>query len=78
MAAMAEQNSCVAGMKEGACLEPGRSCGADGSRGADGSLEARQRGAERCWQARLAPPQPCTAGGAGSRGMADSPSKAVF
>lgn len=72
MAAMAEQNSCVAGMKEGACLEPGRSCGADGSR------EARQRGAEGCWQARLAPPQPCSAGGAGSRGMADSPSKAVF
>lgn len=70
---MAEQNSCTAGMKEGACPEPGRSCRADGSR------ETRQRGAEGCWQARLARPQPCSAGGGGGggRGMAVSPSKAV-
>lgn len=66
---MAELNSCVTRKKEGACLEPSRACRENG-RG-----EAGRRGAEGCWRAGIAPPQPLSAGG--GRGMAASPSKAV-
>lgn len=69
MAVVAELNSCVTRKKKGACLEPSRACRENG-RG-----EAGRRGAEGCWRAGIAPPQPLRAGG--GRGMAASPSKAV-